>query len=85
MKNSGQGLKVDTRLDLSPFCFLITHKAQLGVAAYDKGWAIAGAPRLDLSHSSSPGCPYTYVLDSISRPDGENNRQCGRQPVPPPA
>jgi len=39
---------------------------QLGGAALDKGWAIAGEPRLDLSHSCSSECRDTYVLVSIS-------------------
>ncbi len=47
--------------------------AQLGVAALDKGWAIACTPRalpagreprLDLSHSCSPECHDIYVLVS---------------------
>ena len=40
--------------------------AQLGVAALDKGWAIAGEPRLDLSHACSPECINTYGLVSIT-------------------
>jgi hypothetical protein len=39
--------------------------AQLGVAALDKGWAIAGEPRLDLSHACSPECINIYGLVSI--------------------
>jgi hypothetical protein len=37
---------------------------QLGVAALDKGWAIAGEPRLDLSHACSPECINIYGLVS---------------------
>jgi hypothetical protein len=40
--------------------------AQLCVAALDKGWAIAGEPRLDLSHACSPECINIYGLVSIS-------------------
>ncbi len=52
-----------------------TRITQLGVAALDKGWAIACTPRplpagreprLDLSHSCSPECHDIYVLVSIS-------------------
>jgi hypothetical protein len=39
--------------------------AQLCVAALDKGWAIAGEPRLDLSHACSPECINIYGLVSI--------------------
>jgi hypothetical protein len=39
--------------------------AQLGVAALDKGWAIAREPRLDLSHACGPECIITYGLVSI--------------------
>jgi hypothetical protein len=38
--------------------------AQLCVAALDKGWAIAGEPRLDLSHACSPECINIYGLVS---------------------
>jgi hypothetical protein len=38
--------------------------AQLGVAALDKGWAIAGEPRLDLSHACRPECINIYGLVS---------------------
>ena len=41
-----------------------TSVAQLGVAALDKGGAIAGEPRLDLSHACSPECINTYGLVS---------------------
>jgi hypothetical protein len=40
--------------------------AQLCVAALDKGWAIAGEPRLDLSHACSPECINIYGLVSSS-------------------
>jgi hypothetical protein len=40
--------------------------AQLCVAALDKGWAIAGEPRLDLSHACSPECINIYGLVSKS-------------------
>jgi hypothetical protein len=40
--------------------------AQLCVAALDKGWAIAGEPRLDLSHACSPECINIYGLVSIN-------------------
>jgi hypothetical protein len=40
--------------------------AQLCVAALDKGWAIAGEPRLDLSHACSPECINIYGL--VSKP-----------------
>jgi hypothetical protein len=40
--------------------------AQLCVAALDKGWAIAGEPRLDLSHACSPECINIYGLVSNS-------------------
>jgi hypothetical protein len=39
-----------------------TSVAQLGVAALDKGWVIAGKPRLDLSHACGPECVNTYGL-----------------------
>jgi hypothetical protein len=39
--------------------------AQLCVAALDKGWAIAGEPRLDLSHACSPECINIYGLVSM--------------------
>jgi hypothetical protein len=39
--------------------------AQLCVAALDKGWAIAGESRLDLSHACSPECINIYGLVSI--------------------
>jgi hypothetical protein len=38
--------------------------AQLCVAALDKGWAIAGEPRLDLGHACSPECINIYGLVS---------------------
>jgi hypothetical protein len=48
--------------------------AQLCVAALDKGWAIAGEPRLDLSHACSPECINIYGLVSIWQADGEEGR-----------
>jgi hypothetical protein len=41
------------------------------VAALDKGWAIAGEPRLDLSHACSPECINIYglVSKSFGEPD----------------
>jgi ATP diphosphatase len=42
--------------------------AQLCVAALDKGWAIAGEPRLDLSHACSPECINIYGLVSKGCP-----------------
>jgi hypothetical protein len=43
--------------------------AQLCVAALDKGWAIAGEPRLDLSHACSPECINIYGLVSNKQTD----------------
>jgi hypothetical protein len=44
--------------------------AQLCVAALDKGWAIAGEPRLDLSHACSPECINIYGLVSNNKVNG---------------
>jgi hypothetical protein len=41
-----------------------TSVAQLGVASLNKGSAIAGEPRLDLSHACSPECINTDGLAS---------------------
>jgi hypothetical protein len=44
---------------------------QLGVAALDKGWAIADKPCLDPSHACSPESIDTYglvsLLDALNR------------------
>jgi hypothetical protein len=42
-----------------------TSVAQLGVGALDKGWAIAGEPRLELSHACRPESIHIYGLVSI--------------------
>jgi hypothetical protein len=48
--------------------------AQLGVAVLDKGWAIAGEPRLDPSYACRPECIHIdglvsiFILDSRGYP-----------------
>jgi hypothetical protein len=53
--------------------------AQLCVAALDKGWAIAGEPRLDLSHACSPECINIYgLVSTLTQRDCSVNRYSDR-------